>query len=328
METNKTLNFQVEVRDISTQEPRTLLITGSTESIDRDGDILLSSGWKLGNYLKNPVVLWAHDHSRPPVGTSKAVYVDPRTKQLCFKVYFPTVAELSTPGQPPSEHALFVDTLYNMYKSGMLSASSVGFTGTKSTPRADQGGVPLWQRGQVFTEQELVELSCVSVPANAEALVSARSMKAFDPHGVALVEAAMKSLIEIDESGKAAKGEDMADKLTEEETVKLKAFLAGLHTEKAGRKLSAETIKSLKEIHDHADNCLKCIKGLISSGVEENDDNEAGTETVETGLAPKAAEPASPTKTAPAVSTKAIDLSMSVDEANEILRIAETAKGA
>jgi phage head maturation protease len=426
MEEKRVFGFNVETKDLSAIEPRTLMITGSTENVDRDGDILTASGWKLDNYRKNPVVLWAHDYNRPPVGMAKAVFVDPRTKTLQFKVYFPTVEELTTPGQPPSDHALLVDTLYNMYKSGLLNASSVGFTSAKGTQRTDQEDTPIWMRGTLFTEQELVELSCVPVPANAEALVSARSMKSFNQKGLDLVEkmihdaegkgaipyhkyplapadatwdagaevkdatvedlkkmcawydaenpdikgsyklphhtregyktvkaavdnamarlgqtnlpAADKAAVEahlkkhqaeLEEEGKAAhveaKGEDMADKLTEEEVVKLKAFIAGLAPQtKAGRKLSAETMKSLKEVHDHAENCLKCVKALISSGVEENENNSTGTEEGEGDN-----NPGNP-KNAQAVVTKsALDLStITVEQANEILRQAETAKGA
>jgi len=120
----------------------------------------------------------------------------------------------------------------------------------------------------------------------------------------------------------SAKGEDMADKLTEEEVVRLKAFIATLPIEKkTGRKLSAETMKSLKEIHDHADNCLKSVKALISSGVEDNEDNSTGTEEGEGDNSPGNPKSA---KTAPP--TKSFNLSMSVEEANETLRIAETAR--
>lgn len=191
MEATKELNFAIQVKDLSASEPRTLLMIGSTESVDRDGDVLDVSGWKLEAYLKNPVVQWAHDYSIPPVATARSVYVDQREKKLSFKLYFPTIEELSSNPKIPSDHALFVDTIYNMYKNGFLNASSVGFRGLKSAPREDDADRPMWMRGLHFTEQELVELSLVPVPANAEALVSARSMKSFDPKGVEMIEKAV-----------------------------------------------------------------------------------------------------------------------------------------
>lgn len=191
MEPVREKNIPISIKDISEQEPRTLLMTGSTENPDRDGDILDTVGWDLGPYLKNPVVLWAHDYSRPPVGVAKAAYIDNRNKCLVFKIYFPTVDELSTKGQPPSEHALFVDAVYNMYKNGFLNASSVGFLGKNSAPREDDIATPVWMRGMHFTKQELVELSCVPVPANAESLVQARSMKGMNQKGLKMVEEAI-----------------------------------------------------------------------------------------------------------------------------------------
>ena len=37
-------------------------------SVDRDGDIMETSGIDLGNFMKNPVMLWAHDHMSLPIG--------------------------------------------------------------------------------------------------------------------------------------------------------------------------------------------------------------------------------------------------------------------
>ena len=49
----------------------------STESVDRQGDIVRATGGKLENYLKNPVVLWAHDYSKPPVARALSVEIIP-----------------------------------------------------------------------------------------------------------------------------------------------------------------------------------------------------------------------------------------------------------
>jgi phage head maturation protease len=153
---------------VSTLSPRVLRFIGSDESTDRAGDIVTADGWSVDNYIKNPVVLWAHDSSRPPVGKAQAVRVNKRDKRLEFDVYFPTVKELSSNPDQPSEHALFVDTIYNLYKGGFLSAVSVGFRGEKSVPSGEGWGLK-------FISQELLELSLVPVPANPNALVTAKS---------------------------------------------------------------------------------------------------------------------------------------------------------
>lgn len=148
--------------------PRTLRFIGSDETEDRAGDIVSADGWDVANYLKNPVVLFNHDPARP-IGKAQAVRINKRDKRLEFDVYFPEVKELASDGVQPSEHALFVDTVYNMYKGGYLAAVSVGFKGTKAEPRPGTWGMR-------FVSQELLELSLVSVPANPNALVSAKSM--------------------------------------------------------------------------------------------------------------------------------------------------------
>ncbi|MCH8897724.1 MAG: hypothetical protein IIC33_05460 [Chloroflexi bacterium] len=45
----------------------------STDDVDRHGDVIVSEGWALDAYQRNPVFLWAHDYLRPVIG--KAVLV-------------------------------------------------------------------------------------------------------------------------------------------------------------------------------------------------------------------------------------------------------------
>src|SRR6516162_8537724 len=62
--------------DVATPAERTLDFTISTESIDRYGDTIKLGGWRTENYLRNPVVLWAHDDYTPPVGRAVNVRVE------------------------------------------------------------------------------------------------------------------------------------------------------------------------------------------------------------------------------------------------------------
>ncbi len=310
-EEKRVRDFRIVAKDLAASDARTLLLIGSTETPDRDDDIVLSDGWDLKNYMKNPVVLWAHDYSIPPVGKTLSVYVDQRSKQLCFKVYFPSVDELSTPGQPPSEHALFVDTVYNMYKCGLLNATSVGFIGKVANARDDQNEKPLYSRGMKFSGQELLELSCVPVPANADAIVQARGMKGLTSKGIDLVASYLEKQL-IDKSVETEGEEDMAEKLTEEEVVKLKGFIASLPPDKveskAGKKLSASTLSSINKAMEHATNAIAELKSLASDGVEEGTDNGSSDGTEE---------------------QKSLDLStLTVEQANTILRLGGDRKGA
>ena len=45
----------------------------TTDAVDRERDVLSPAGWKLDHYLKNPVVLWAHDYRQPPIARAREI---------------------------------------------------------------------------------------------------------------------------------------------------------------------------------------------------------------------------------------------------------------
>ena len=149
----------VEVKEVG---DRTLEIAGSTEDKDRLGDIIRASGWQLAHFKKNPVFMWAHRYNDPPIGKATKVWVDKETKHLMFRVEFA--------GQEIYE---FADTIFKLYKGGFLHATSVGFIPLDWEGKDEEHPYPKWE-GNDFTKQELLELSAVPVPANANALVTAR----------------------------------------------------------------------------------------------------------------------------------------------------------
>jgi hypothetical protein len=57
-------------------ESRTLTFTISTSSVDRMGDTIAVSGWKLDAYRKNPVVLWGHDSADFPVAKTTKLWIE------------------------------------------------------------------------------------------------------------------------------------------------------------------------------------------------------------------------------------------------------------
>ena len=159
---HKTIDFQV--RQVGNPEDRTLEFIGSTADVDRYGDIIEVAGWDVKNYLKNPVFLWAHDYSQPPVG--KGVSVVKGDKTLSFMIKFARADEYP-----------FADTVYKLYLGGYLRATSVGFADKKrepilAKPDPAQGGFQA-QTGWRYLEQELYELSAVPVPANPNAVMMA-----------------------------------------------------------------------------------------------------------------------------------------------------------
>jgi hypothetical protein len=131
----------------------------STDAMDRDGDIIDQNGWELADYKRNPVVLWAHDGSQPPVARAASVAVE--NGKLVSVAEFPT-----------REQYAFADTIFQLYKGGFLHATSVGFMPEELElmEGPDTGLI-----GFRFRRQKLLEYSAVPIPSNPEALVVARS---------------------------------------------------------------------------------------------------------------------------------------------------------
>lgn len=154
----KVLSFQVkEVR------PRVLQFTGSTEDEDRRGDVITASGWRLKDYKKNPVFLWAHQYDTPPVGKAVNVWID--NDRLKFHIQFAERDEYE-----------FADTIYKLYKGGYLRATSVGFMPIETEPleiKDDEDGGCCSHQATRYLKQDLLELSACPVPANPNALAEA-----------------------------------------------------------------------------------------------------------------------------------------------------------
>jgi HK97 family phage prohead protease len=138
--------------DIKEVGERVLEFIGSTETEDRDGEVILASGWDLKNYKKNPVFLWAHKYDQPPIGKSVGIRV--QEGKLKFKIEF-----------APRETYEFADTIYKLYKGGFIHATSVGFV---PIDFVDGDGEKTPRR--TYKKQELLELSGCPVPSNPDAL--------------------------------------------------------------------------------------------------------------------------------------------------------------
>lgn len=134
---------------------RTIEFVASTSAVDRYGDSIDQSGWDTKNFERNPIFLWSHRSSDPPVGKVIALS---KGASLIAKV------EFATNVYP------FAKTIFDLYAGGFLQAVSVGFLPTESEPLIDDTGR---QSGQRFLKQELLEISATPVPANPQALARA-----------------------------------------------------------------------------------------------------------------------------------------------------------
>lgn len=136
-------NIISKTQKASEEELGTFKVVISTDDIDRSGESISIDGWDLKNYMKNPIVLWGHNHSILPVGVATKVYKD--GNKLVAEGKF-------------ADHE-FAQEVRKLYEMGILKTTSVGFIPKKFD-----------EEGNTILEAELLEFSFVSVPMNANAL--------------------------------------------------------------------------------------------------------------------------------------------------------------
>ena len=138
--------------------PAALTLVASVEAKDRAGDVIEAAGWELEAYARNPVVLWAHDYLRPPIGRSLRTWVEGRS----------LMATIEFAPMP------FAQEVRALYAGGFMRGVSVGFRALESEllsgSSRDHAHAAGRRRGVVFKRQELLEISAAPVPLNAMAL--------------------------------------------------------------------------------------------------------------------------------------------------------------
>ena len=136
------------------EEEGTLVGIASKAIVDRDNELILNDAWRLDNFRKNPVLMLSHRYDHLPIG--KCLWVKSSTDGLRFKAKFANTAT----GRE----------VYELYKSGIMNCFSVGF-------KANPGGfvdnpTDVKYKGvkRLYRDVELLEISCVPIPANNQSL--------------------------------------------------------------------------------------------------------------------------------------------------------------
>lgn len=119
-----------------------LRFVASTENVARDGLTIKADAWQLDNYRKNPVVLWAHDYTQPPIARSDVALEDGR---LIASVTFDQGDE-------------FAKAIERKYRAGFLHSVSVGWDTQEN-------------EGSTVIRAELLDISAVPVPGDPDALI-------------------------------------------------------------------------------------------------------------------------------------------------------------
>lgn len=125
------------------------LITGiaSTPSTDRMSDVVVPTGAKFALPLP---LLWQHNHS-DPIGEVTEATVSEKGIEIVAKVALGVTEE--------------IDRYWRLMKAGLVRGLSIGFRGLEGEAIKGTWGVR-------YTEWEWLELSAVTIPANAEANIA------------------------------------------------------------------------------------------------------------------------------------------------------------
>lgn len=132
-------------------DPKEKIAVASTDVLDRHGERINQEGWDLKNFKKNPVLLWGHDHNEIAVGNARNIHIE-RAGGKPRLVFTPDFHEKTEKAR----------ALKSLFDEGWLNSFSVGFI-----PKDFDG------KENTYLKQELLEISAVNVPANAEATMLA-----------------------------------------------------------------------------------------------------------------------------------------------------------
>ena len=154
---NKTFNLRSTFKS-EPQEAGSIMVRGmaSTNAFDRAGDSISAEAWTkggLGNFEKNPIILFNHDYNKP-IGRATGLKVTDNGLELKAKI------SKSAP-----------DHVAQLVKEGILGAFSVGFRVKDADYMSETDGLKI-------KDAELFEVSVVSVPCNQAATFSLA--KSFD----------------------------------------------------------------------------------------------------------------------------------------------------
>jgi HK97 family phage prohead protease len=148
------MNRAYSVLDIKSVDAEKRVIRGvaTTPTPDRMGDIVEP----LGVEFKNPMpLLWQHQADKP-VGTVK--FDKPTKNGITFEA---RLAQIDEPGTLKDR----IDEAWQSVKAGLVGAVSIGFRALEYAFIEGTGGIR-------FEKSEVMELSLVTIPANADATIS------------------------------------------------------------------------------------------------------------------------------------------------------------
>lgn len=133
----------------------------NTDAIDYDGEVILASGVRLGNYANNPVVMWDHGRSVTPlpIGTSRSPDGELLIQRSDRQIEATSFCAQSHP---------FAVQVFALIDEGVVRATSINVV--PSVVAAYRG--PDGREVLVTEESDMVEWSWTALGVNPEALKS------------------------------------------------------------------------------------------------------------------------------------------------------------
>lgn len=167
----KSITDDPKVMDAEESDKRITLGYHSTRTLDRDYDIIVPDGMKLDLFRKNPVLLFSHNWSEPPIGKLFDVQSD----------------GFGLRGLSEYADTEFATEIWKLVKGGFLRTHSIGFIPTKWISKGDTNFNGMIERAlrewpefdpdtaektrNFVTEGVLLESSVVPIPSNVDSLI-------------------------------------------------------------------------------------------------------------------------------------------------------------
>jgi len=140
-----------------------LHMIASTQTPDRHGDTVMQSGVELDNFLANPVILNSHNYGDVTEVIARGENTEVKGKGAKARLEMDWVFAVNE--NPKAKIA------FDLYAGKFLNASSIGFIPLEF--KKNQDGTTDWY---TILRWELLEVSAVSVPANARALAKRKGI--------------------------------------------------------------------------------------------------------------------------------------------------------
>lgn len=176
----KAIDDEPNVMEIENADRRLTLGYASTRTVDHDNEIIMPDGMDLSIYRKNPVLLWAHNWSAPPIGKM------PEIRSDGYGLF----------GMSEYAKTKFANDIWELVKGKFLRTHSIGFIPTEYAFRGDKmfdgliaNAIRNWPEFTAESAEKvnrfivkgiMLENSVVPIPANTDALIQEVAGKDYD----------------------------------------------------------------------------------------------------------------------------------------------------